>query len=191
MYRINELIKLDRKIYHTGDLALLWNISNKNTLYTAIKRYIQKGILIPVYKGLYTTLPISQLSPIDLGRAIIHKYTYLTTESVLAQSGVISQVPNAYTFVTDQSRYVSLGSVSFLYRQLKIDFLYNPVGVIIQNGNPVASLERAVADMVYFNPRYHFDIPESIDFEKVKAIQKEVGYPCNPQDQKMPFISQP
>jgi len=44
MYRINELIKLDRKIFHSNDLAIAWGISNKNTLYTTIKRYVQKGI---------------------------------------------------------------------------------------------------------------------------------------------------
>ena len=32
--------------------------------------------------------------------------------------------------------------------------------------------------MLYFNPRYHFDIREAIDFEKVHVIQKEIGYPC-------------
>jgi hypothetical protein len=33
-----------------------------------------------------------------------------------------------------------------------------------------------VADMLYFNPKYYFDLAESIDFEKVAVIQKEVGY---------------
>jgi hypothetical protein len=40
----------------------------------------------------------------------------------------------------------------------------------------MASTERAVADMLYFNPKYHFDIPESINFDTVKSIQKEIGY---------------
>lgn len=179
MYRMRELIQLDRKVYHTGDLAILWGISNKNTLYTTIKRYVQKGLLIPIYKGLYSTVPLPQLSPLELGKAIIHKFTYLTTESVLAQAGVISQATYAYTFVADQSKKVTIGSVSFLFRQLKDEYLYNPAGVIVQNGNYSATLDRAVADMLYFNPRYHFDIADRIDFEKVKLIQEEVGYPCH------------
>ncbi len=85
MYRINELIKLDRRLYHTNDLAILWGVSNKNTLYTTIKRYVQKEILIPVYKGLCSTIPLSQLNPLEMGVAIVHKYAYLSTESVLAQ----------------------------------------------------------------------------------------------------------
>ncbi|KKS31277.1 MAG: Formate-tetrahydrofolate ligase, partial [Candidatus Amesbacteria bacterium GW2011_GWA2_42_12] len=99
MYRISELIKLDRKLYHTQDLAILWKISNKNTLYTTVKRYVKKGILFQVYKGLYSTIPLPQLNPLELGKAIIHDYTYLTNESVLAQFGIINQISNSYTFV--------------------------------------------------------------------------------------------
>jgi len=178
MYRLNELIKSDRNIYHSNDLALLWNISNKNTLYTTIKRYVQRGVLIPIYKGLYSTVPVSELDPLDLGRAIIHRYTYLTTESVLAQAGIISQATYAYTFVSSLSKKVTVKSFSFLFRKLKDEYLYNPTGIENKYGNFVATTERAVADMLYFNPKYHFDLSESIDFEKVKRIQKEIGYPC-------------
>ena len=178
MYRISKLIKLDRKIYHSNDLALLWGITNKNTLYTTIKRYVQKGVLTPIYKGLYSTVPLSQLDPLELGRAIIHRYTYLSTESILAAAGVISQVTYVHTFISDSSKRVSVGSLSFLFRQLKDEYLHNPIGIENRNGVFVAILERAVADMLYFNPKYHFDVRDSIDFAKVKFIQKEVGYPC-------------
>jgi hypothetical protein len=152
-------------------------MANRNTLYTTIKRHVQKGVLIPIYKGLYSTVPLHQLNPFELGKAIIHRYTCLSTETVLAQAGVISQTIYAYTFVSDQSRKVSLGGMSFLFRKLKDEYLHNPAGIENQNGVFVATTERAVADMLYFNPKYHFDVLESIDFEKVKSIQKEVGYP--------------
>jgi len=179
MYRINELIKLDRKIYHSNDLALLWKITNKNTLYTTIKRYVQKGVLLSIYKGLYSTVPLSQLDPLELGKAIIHRFTYLSTESVLAQAGVIAQATYAYTFVSNLSKKVSVENLSFLFRQLKVEYLYNPIGILDKNGIFVATAERAAADMLYFNPKYHFDVPESINFKYVKVIQKEVGYPCS------------
>jgi len=178
MYRINELIKLERKIYHSKDLAILWHITNKNTLYTTIKRYVQKGVLVSIYKGLYSTLPLSQLDPLDLGKAIIHRYTYLSTESVLAQAGVIAQPTYVYTFVSSLPKKVSVENWSYLFRQLKPEFLYNPIGISDQNGVLVASAERAAADLLYFNPRYHFDVPESIDRKQVEFIQKEIGYPC-------------
>jgi hypothetical protein len=178
MYRINELIKIDHKIYHTNDLAILWGITNKNTLYTAIKRYVQKGVLIPIYKGLYSTVPLSQLNPLELGRAIIHRYTYLSTESVLVQAGVLTQATYMYTFVSSLPKKVKVGSVAFLFRRLKDEYLYHPAGILYQNGIFIATAERAAADLHYFNPKYYFDLPERIDWERVKSIQKEVGYPC-------------
>ena len=178
MYRINELLKLDRKIYHTNDLATLWGEPNKHNLYMAITRYIDKGVLFPIYKGMVSTVPIPSLNPLELGKAIIHRYTYLTTETVLAQVGIISQAVYAYTFVADQSRRVSVGPWSFRFRRLKDEYLYSPAGILNQGGVFIASSERAVADMLYFSPKYHFDLPEVVDFEKVKLIQKEIGYPC-------------
>jgi predicted transcriptional regulator of viral defense system len=178
MYRINELIKLDRKLYHTNDLAILWKTGNKNTLYTTIKRYVKNGVLIRIYKGLYSTVPLSELDPLELGKAVIHRYTYLSTESVLVQAGVITQATYAYTFVSDISKQVTVDSVSFLYRQLKPEYLNNPTGIASQKGVFVATPERAAADMLYFNPRYHFDVPSSLDMDKVKAIQQKIGYPC-------------
>jgi hypothetical protein len=176
MYKINQLIKSDRKIYHSNDLAILWGITNKNTLYTTIKRYVQKDVLIPIYKGLYTTVPIEQLDPYELGKAIIHRYTYLTTETVLAKDGIITQATYAITFASSQSKKVSVGNWNFLFRRLKDEYLYNTTGIVNNNGNFVATTERAVADMLYFNPRYHFDFAESINFDKVAALQKTIGY---------------
>jgi len=177
MYRINDLIRLDRKLFHTNDLAVLWGIANQQTLYMTISRYMDKGVLLPIYKGLYATVPISALNPLELGRAIIHRYTYLTTETVLSQAGVMSQAVYDVTFVADQSKRITVGPWSFRFRRLKTGFLYHPAGIVSQNGILTATVERAAADMLYFSPRYHFDIPESIDFEKVRSIQKEIGYP--------------
>ena len=176
MYRIKELNQSDRRIFHTNDLAILWGIENRHHLYVTISRYIDRGILYPVYKGLYATLPIKDLDPIELGTAIAHKYTYLSTETVLVQAGIIIQAVYDLTFITDQSKRVQVPPWSFRFRQLKDAYLYNPVGINRQNKGHVASPERAVADLLYYNPRYHFDIPQLVDFDLVRSIQKEIGY---------------
>ncbi len=173
---MSELIQLDRKLFHTNDLAILWGIADKHNLHMTISRYIDKGVLFPIYRGLYSSAPVSSLDPAELGQAIIHRYTYLSTETILSQAGVISQALYDYTFVADQSKRVTVGKWSFRFRKLKDIYLYHPAGIDNQKGRFVASTERAAADLLYFNPRYHFDIPEMIDFEKVKLIQKEIGY---------------
>jgi len=176
MYRMRELLQIDRKIFHTNDLAVLWKIANRHTLYMTISRSIERGILYPIYKGLYATAPVETLNPLILGKAIIHRYTYLTTETVLSTAGVISQVVYDYTYAADISKRLSVGPWSFRYRQLKDEYLFHPIGIEEQNGIYTASVERAAADMLYFSPKYHFDIPDIIDINKLKTIKEEVGY---------------
>jgi hypothetical protein len=137
---------------------------------------VQRGVLISIYKGLYSSIPLSQLNPLDLGKAIIHRYTYLSTEWVLAQAGVIFQTTYQYTFVSDLPKKVTVDSISFLFRKLKDEYLYHPAGIEDQKGKYLATPERAVADMLYFNPRYHFDNPEALDFDKVRVMQQAIGY---------------
>lgn len=176
MYKIAKLVQQEQKLFHTGDLAVLWGIENKNTLYTTIKRYVQKEVLYPVYKGLYSTVPLTRISPERLGVAVIHGYTYLSCEAVLSREGIISQAVIPLTFVSLNSRRFKVGDMEFLVRRMDPKFLYQTAGIIETGGVKVANLERAVADMLYFNPKYHFDNPAGIDWENVKLIQREVGY---------------
>lgn len=176
MYRINNLIQQDRHLFHTGDLAVLWGITNRNTLYTTIKRYCRQGILHPVFKGLYATLPLDQLDPLELGVAVVHTYCYVTTETVLAAAGVISQATYAYTFAAPVSKHSTIGPHTYRYRRLQPQYLYNSTGIETRRGIPTASTERAVADLLYFSPRYHLDMAAEVDWDRVRTIQKEVGY---------------
>lgn len=176
MYRITQLNLTNRRVFHTNDLAVLWGIDDRNLLYKTISRYLARGILFHIFKGLYAIVPLSDLDPLELGTAVIHRYTYLSTETVLAQAGIISQAVYDLTFITDQSKRVQVGEWSFRYRQLKDAFLYHHMGIEQRQHGFVATPERAVADLLYYNPRYHFDVPVLIDFDQVRAIQQEVGY---------------
>lgn len=179
MYRINKLLKLDQKLVHTRDLALLWSISNPNTLYTTIKRYVQKGVLLPVHKGLYSTVPLTQIDPVRVGIAILHTYAYISCETVLAQAGIIFQAVPAITLVTTLSKKFCVNDMQYVARQLKPQFLYQTIGITQKDqgdGYCIASVERAVADMLYFNKQYHFDAHAQIDWDRVTYIQKKIGY---------------
>lgn len=175
--KLNILLKQQQKLFHTNDLGLLWEIQNRNTLYTTIARFTRKGVLSPVHKGLYSVVPLHQLDPVYLGVHILHRYAYLSTETVLANAGVISQMVYPTTFVSDVSRSFSFGNNQFLCRKLKPEFLHNPAGIEARaDGVFIATIERAIADMRYFQPTYHFDSRTYNDWKKVKKIQQEVGY---------------
>lgn len=183
MYRINKptrkidvLLKQPRQLFHTGDLALLWQIENRNTLYTAIKRYLKQGILFQVHKGYYSTVPMWQINPVELGMGALHRYAYHTAESALAHYGVIPQLSPVITLASNVSRRLQLGEHEYVVRKMAEKYLFSPIGILEVNQIKTASLERAVADLLYFNPRYHLDGKSLIDWDKVVAVQQEIGY---------------
>ena len=177
MYIINKhkvLLSQERKIFHTADLALLWGVENGNTLRTTISRYLKSGTLMGLQKGLYSTVEPIRLDPIELARAMIHSMSYLSCESILVEQGVIHQVLGVMTFVGQRSQnFVLPGhNLQVKVRQLAPRFLYNPLGVM--DGR--ADTERALADLLYYNPLYHPDSPGQINQDRLLHYQKLLGY---------------
>lgn len=172
--KLNSLLKSSENLFHTPDLSLLWNVKKKNTLYTTIKRYVQKGVLIRIQKGFYSKAPLEQVNPIKLGMGFLHSFCYLSTESILSQNGIISQSIPYITLISDKSKRFKIKNNFYISRQMKDSFLFDTAGITEKDGILQATIERAVADMLYFNPHCHFDAPGLIDWEKVKEIQKQV-----------------
>lgn len=177
MYKIKQLLALNRKILHTQDLAAAWGAENVNTLYTTIHRYVKKGILFSIRKGLYATVPLEKLDPFELGAAINHGYAYVSCETVLAQAGAIAQEVTAYTFVAQTSAVVELAGYRYQFRKLNDQYLYNTAGIELRDAVLWATPERAFADLLYFSPQYHIDTMKILNQKLVREIQKEVGYP--------------
>lgn len=172
---IDKLLKENRDIFHTRDLALLWDIEKPNTLYQTITRYADKGILIPIQRGLYSTKPLAQLDPVAMGIAYLHRYAYLSTETILTRAGVLNQTIPQITLISDTSRSFSIGDNDYKVRQMKDTALHNTYSITVKQNYSQATPERAAADLLYYNPHYHLDNPNLLNRDQVKQIQKEVG----------------
>lgn len=176
MDKYNALLKQNKKTFHAPDLALLWDITNKNTLKRTLKRFVDRGVLKRIHKGFYSTTDISNIDPYDLGFSYLNTYSYVSLETILAREGIIFQEIKYITFVSSKSSKFNVGGVKYSSRQLKDKFLINTAGIKKVGNHFEATIERAVADILYYNSKYHFDNDTAIDFNKVKEIQKEVGY---------------
>lgn len=172
--RFLDIAKLGETVFHANDLAKIWKIEKRNTLNMTLKRYVDSGLLYRVYRGLYSLVEPVNLDPLLLGARAINNYCYLSGESILAQQGIIFQKINYFTFVGGQTKRFKISSYQYYCRQLKDDFLYNDIGVDKTGKYNIATVERAVADILYFNPNYYFDNPTEINWSKVKDIQKKV-----------------
>lgn len=179
IYRRNNylavLMRQKEQVFHTQDLAVLWGFKNKHNLHITIKRYCDKGILHRIYKGLYATVPLNEIHPWILGAKALHNYCYVSAETMLQKEGFISAIIHDITFVSNKSKSFRIGPNLYKSRKLQEKFLFNPIGIIEENSVKMATLERAIADMLYFNPRANFD--RLVNWGKVKKIQQAVGYP--------------
>jgi predicted transcriptional regulator of viral defense system len=178
MTKDQKLQKLNkqRSIYTLQDLAVIWGIKNRNTLYVTLSRYVKRGHLKKLRRGLYATVDLDQINPVELGLTALHRYGYLSTESVLVEAGIIFQDITQITLISEKSQRFDLAGRRFLVRQMKKDFLYNQAGIVVDSGLKKATVERAVADLIYYNPSFHFDARDLIDWPKVKLIQEQIGY---------------
>lgn len=174
--RFAEIARMREQVFHARDLANLWRIKNNNTLYTTLKRYVRRGLLFRIYKGLYSLKSAGEIDPRLLGTKALHQYAYVSTETILAEAGLIQQKIGWITFASSQSKKFSIEGNNYWSRKLADRFLFHPAGIVKKGGVFLAAPERAVADLLYFNPRAYFDAAHLIDWKKVKKIQKEIGY---------------
>ncbi len=176
--RFATLARMGERVFHTDDLANIFGISNINTLHVTLSRYVRAGLMKRVYRGLYSFDDPIKLDKLLLGVKVLHRFCYITTETVLAQAGIISHHVDAITFVCDLSKQFELAGHRYRFRQLESRYLYNDTGVMLRtDGVRIASVERAVADMLYFAPNYHFDNYHAINWDAVRTISADLGYP--------------
>lgn len=172
--RFLSIAKLAIPVFSIDDLDRIWNINNRNTLLTSLKRYVKSGLIYRIYRGLYSIKPVIELDPLLLGAKAINNYCYLSGETILAKHGIIFQQVNYFTFIGKKTKRFTIGNYKYYCRQLKDEFLYNDIGIDKTEKFNLATLERAIADILYFNPNYHFDNPDAINWIKVNKIQKSV-----------------
>lgn len=175
MYRINQLYRTGKRLFTSGDLMLIWQTDNPNSLYTTIKRYVQKGFLFRIYKGLFSIVPLTELNKYELGAKLSGGYSYLSVESILVEAGIIFQNSGQITFAAESAKKLELLGYFYRFRRLQDAYLFNPAGIINKTTHFQASPERALADYLYFNPKAVID-NKLIDYKKLRQIQKEIGY---------------
>jgi len=172
----SALLKQNKKIFKTDDLALLWGITNRNTLRTTIKRYLKDKTFYSIRRGVYSVVPLKNLDPYVLGVSYVKGFSYISLHSILEKNGLINQSLAAITIVAGRSCKFFLSGNNYIAKKMVPKYLYNLEGINLQGDYPIARVERAIADTLYYNANFHFDADISKYKEKIKLIQRKVFY---------------
>ena len=168
------LLKQNRQIFSTNDLAILWQIVNRNTLRTTIKRYLANQTLFSIRRGLYSVVPLNKLDPKLLGTSYVNGFCYVSLQTVLAENGLINQQPRAITLIGARSQTFSLAGNEYICKKMKPLYLQNLEGISLDEDYPQATLARAIADIWYYNSRFYLDHAQTRFIKQAKAISKKV-----------------
>lgn len=174
------LLQSNKRIFQTSDLALLWDVQNRNTLLKTIERYIKNGIFFRIYKGLYSTLPLNDLNKYEVGCAVGGPFSYISAESILAKEGIIFQNIEKVTLFGKREKEITIGGTTYLCRYLNDKYLLNRAGIEDDKHYSVATVQRALVDIRHINPKFFVDNNLSIDQRELSNLNKEIGYNDSP-----------
>ena len=155
--RFAQLAAMGEVAFTTQDAATIWNIKNRSTLRMLLARYVKRGLLYRIWRGLYSVVPPAKINPMLLGIKALHRYAYVSCETVLFNEGLINQRLTEITLVSNVSRRFLLLGNYYRSRKMRDEALYDASGISVQNGVRIASIERAKRDMDYYNSKKYYD----------------------------------
>ncbi len=111
--RFATLARMGEVVFWAKDAANIWGISNQNTLHTTLSRYVRGGLLWRLQNGLYSLKDPRTLPATFVGSKALHRFCYVSTETILARAGLIQQNTPYTTFISSVSRGFSLAGHDF------------------------------------------------------------------------------
>ncbi len=171
--KIEQLLVSSQAVFTVQDLATLWKVSNKVSLYSNIRYYLETGRLKKVHKGVYVVGELDEISSFEVAQKLITP-SYVSYYTALAAHGIIFQLYSSIHSMALQSKQLNIFSKNekFVYHKLKEKVFYNSLGIEDRTKYLIAGPERAVCDSLYLTSDLAFDSLKMIDFDLLKKVSK-------------------
>jgi len=167
--KVARLYQSPKTILTNKDLALIWQINDAQSLYAKTAYYVKQKALFRLTRGVFAKN--KEFNVRELATSI-YVPSYLSFETVLRDAGVIFQHYDSVFVAGPYALTKKICKLSFIFRKLKDEVLYNSTGIINKDNYGVATTERAFLDMIYLFPNYYFDNLKSINWEKCNELVK-------------------
>jgi hypothetical protein len=162
-----NLYSSNKKVFRLSDIAAIDRETKYDNLKSKVFYYVKKGLLNSPRRGIYTLgsgYSIKELA------SSIYTPCYLSFETVLREEGAIFQNYRGVYLASYLTREIELGGNRIFYRKLKDEILTNPAGIKNTKSGSVASVERAVLDMLYLVKDYYFDNLTMLNWDKAYRL---------------------
>ena len=144
-----ELLKtlktLTKPFYTIADLEKITGLG-RSSLYVALKRWVDGGVLERVSQGIY--IPMGEKLSVEKIAAQLYLPNYLSFESALGRHGILNMIPYTLTFATTRkTKKFILREQGVEFRQISSDLFF---GFEMKDGIHIATPEKAFLDQIYF-----------------------------------------
>ena len=167
------LTSLNKTVFTTNELAIIWKIESKNVLRVIIARAIKNSYLQSIQRGIYK-LKNRKVATFELAGKL-KKHSYISFETVLSQTGVIFQWHDEIISASNRKFTAQNQYGQFIYRKLPADILLNRIGIINKGNYFIATPERALCDKIYKDGLSYFDNLSELNRNETLKISKIYG----------------
>ena len=166
---IAKLYQVNKTVFRTKDLSLVWQEINSNNLKAKITYYVKQGNLLRLTRGIFVLN--KKYNKRELAGSV-YTPSYISFETVLRDEGIIFQHYDTIFVAGPFSKTANMDGNKIVFRTFKKIVLYNSAGVINKDGFSIATKERAFLDTIYLFPNYYFDNLKKINWDKVFELVK-------------------
>ena len=164
---MEALLRSSKTVFTTKDIALLWGEASKNAASVRLNNYVKAGKLIRVRRGIYAK--DKNYNRFELATRI-YTPSYISFETVLTRSGINFQYYGNIFVASYVTRDIVIDGQNISFIRMKDYVLANATGVLHSDGIAMATKERAFLDRIYISKDYHFDVLDTLDWDKVFEI---------------------
>ena len=142
---LKALQALNKAFYTIADLEKITGLG-RDSLYVALKRWVDGGVLERVSQGVY--IPMGENFPVEKIAAQLYLPNYLSFESALARHGILNMIPYTLTFATTRkTKKYRLRKHGVEFRKISPGLFF---GYEMKKGIYIAVPEKAFLDQIYF-----------------------------------------
>ena len=165
--KIEQLIESNQKVFSIEDLGSIWSENDYIKVKALARYYASKNKVFRVKNGLYSI--VEKPDVLEVAQHLITP-SYISYHTALSIHGINFQYYSDIHCMALRNREIEVKEQKIIFHQIKYDVLFNPLGIINQNGYNLASPERAICDSLYLSPGIGFDNINQIDIIELFKI---------------------
>ena len=164
---MEKLILSGKKVFTIEDLAVIWEIPEKNRLKERIKYYLKNKRIKSIFKGIYVYDTNYTLE--DIAQKLV-PLSYISLYTASQIYGLTFQYYSTIFSISIKNKKYEIGENKYIYHKVKESIFYNSLGLINNGRYTIANKERTISDMLYLYPGASFDNLREIDTFKLKEL---------------------